>query len=816
MNKHLRIILLIGFLLPGALTQGQSYLTVEGRITNDSGNVLGLVNIIVPGTSIGTASDSQGYFSLRLPVQDTIMIRFSMIGYQSQTIYRYRPFSGDLSLSIQMQKDISQLGEVRIAPERETEAGFVMLKMREIRIIPSVSGQVESYLRTLPGVSSTSELSSQISVRGGNFDENLIYINDIEVYKPFLIRAGQQEGLSIVNAELASSVSFSAGGFNASFGDRMSSVMDIRYKIPTRTGGGFELSLLGASVFFEGRTKDSKFTWLFGGRYRSNQYLLNTLDTHGNYKPQFGDIQTFLSYKLNPRWTLELLGNIGINNYQFFPEDRRTSFGTVVDAVQLYIVLNGQETDKFNTYLGALSAVYKPTDRLTLKFIGHGFQTIEEENFDIEGYYSLNELDKELGSENLGDSIMNIGLGRFIDHSRNQLKARVMGFSHKGEYGVENTMLKWGLTLQQEHVLDHLNEWKMVDSAGFSIPYDGRNVNLAYRLFSDNELNSIRLMSYFHFQNRFQTKSADLELDIGLRTNFWDFNSQWVFSPRLSFLVQPKWKKDVRFRFATGYYSQPPFHREMRRLDGTLNSDIRAQRSVHFMLGSTYRFHGWGRPFQFTADIYYKHLTNLITYKLDNVRILYSGNNDAKGYATGIEFKINGEFVKGAESWFSLSLMQTRQKLVSGGVSNEELTGRFYPRPTDQLINLGLFFQDYFPNNPTFKVYLTILYGSGLPTSSPNNLSGESYFRMPAYGRVDIGLSKILKDENSILGEKGPFKVFQTAWISLEVFNLLGINNTISYTWLTTVNNLSGEAGEFAIPNYLTSRRINLKLTATF
>ena len=808
--------IIVVFLFTSQISWGQEMVRVEGRITDPVGNPLELVNITIPGTTMGTVSDRYGYYVLNWPASDTLVIRFSIIGFESQAITRLGPFQRALVINLNLFPEVREIEEVQISGERDQETGFVRLKMKELKMLPTVSGSVESYLQTLPGVSSAGELSSQYSVRGGNYDENLIYINDIEVYKPFLIRAGQQEGLSIINPDLTESVQFSAGGFNASFGDKMSSALDIHYRTPTRIGGGFELSLLGGSVFFEGMTQASRFTWLAGARYKSNQYLLNTLDVQGDYKPRFTDVQTYLTYKVHNKWTLEFLGNLSINNYQFYPQDQRTSFGTIVDAVQLYILLDGQEKDRFNTYLGAVTASFNPNPRLSMKFIGHGYRTTEKETFDIEGYYALNELDKELGSENLGDSILNIGIGRFIDHARNSLDATVWGGTYTGAYKAGQSKIKWGMKAQNELIDDRINEWKMVDSAGFSIPYDGNTVNLAHQLYANNTLSTWRMMSYILYQNQFGIGQNMLSVDAGIRSQYWTFNNQWLVSPRISLTLSPDWEKEFRFRLASGFYYQPPFFKEMRTPEGAINEHIRAQRSIHFLMGGTYLFQAWNRPFQLSMDVYYKHLSSLISYKMDNVRILYSGYNDARGYATGIDIKINGEFVKGAESWFSLSLMQTRQQLTYLENAGAELTGVYYPRPTDQLINFGLFFQDYFPNNPTFRVYLTLLYGTGLPSSSPYTVSGEDYFRMPPYRRVDIGISKILKDENNIMGEKGLFKYFRTAWISLEVFNLLGVRNTISYTWLTTVNNLNGQVGQFAVPNYLTSRRLNLKLTATF
>ncbi len=794
---------------------GQQVILLSGKVTDSSGKPLSPANVTVSGTGLGTSTQQDGSYELRVPLSDSINIHFSFVGYESINIIKPSENSKLLTISVSMEPVASKLEEVEVTGISNRDDGFTKLSMKELAIIPTVSGSVESYLKTLPGVSSNNELSSQYSVRGGNFDENLIYINDIEVYRPYLIQSGKQEGLSIINSKLASTVQFSAGGFDASYGDKMSSVLDIRYRKPTSFAGGFELGLLGGSVNLEGITKDQKFTWLTGIRFKTNQYLLKTLDVSGDYKPRFGDFQTYLTYRLTDKWQLDFLGNIAINQYNFIPEDRNTSFGTVTTAVQLHVLFNGQETDQFNTYLGAFTATYRPKQDLSLKFITSAYQTVEEETYDIEGLYSLNELDKEIGSENIGDSIMNIGIGRFVEHARNYFTANVIAFNHRGSYQIDNnSMLQWGLKFQIENIDDRMNEWKMVDSAGYSTPYNGITVNLSSHIYANNQLHTNRVTSFLRYNRSFKIKQSKLILDAGLRSHLWSFNKEFLISPRLSLTLDPNWEKDVTFRFSSGFYYQPSFYPEIKNLEGQINTDIRAQKSTHFILGSIYNFKAWNRPFRLSTDLYYKNLNHLIPYKVDNVRIYYTAKNNAKGYSTGIEFRINGEFVKGVESWASLSVMQSREKLTDGSGENEN--PEYYPRPTDQLINFSLFFQDYFPNNPTFKVYMSIHYGSGLPTSPPGDEPNENYFRMPPYRRVDIGLSKVLKDENSTIGDRGLFKNFKTAWISLEVFNLLNINNTISYTWITTVNNMNGMVNQFAVPNYLTSRRINLKLTATF
>lgn len=811
MIRIYNILILLIFGLTFQIVSGQEQVHISGKVTNSKGLALNLVHISVPGTSYGTISEKDGFYLLKVDYQEAVKLSFSSLGFQTKLITRQVSPGENLTIHVILLESSEELEEVQISESRIEEQGFTRLNMREVKILPSISGGIEAYIKTLPGVSSSNELSSQYSVRGGNFDENLIYINDIEVYRPFLIRAGKQEGLSIVNSDLVSSVQFSAGGFNASYGDKMASALDIHYRKPQKIGGGFELGLLGANGFCEGISLNNKLSWIVGLRYKSNQYMLNSLDVTGDYKPRFADLQSYFSYTLSDKLSLDFLGNIALNHYNFIPESRRTSFGTLVNSVQLNILFNGQELDKFNTYLGAFSVNYRPTEKLMLKLIASAYSTLEYENYDIEGFYSLNELDKELGSENLGDSIMNIGIGRFIDHARNSFQAYVMAAHHKGSMQFNGSNLSWGIKLQNERIYDRMNEWEMVDSAGYSIPYTGQTVNLKEIIIVDNELNTIRTSGHLLYKRSFKLPRSSIETEAGIRGHYWSFNHQFLFSPRISIMLDPEWEKEVKFRFASGIYYQPAFYKEIRDENGWINKNIKAQRSIHFLTGGILDFKAGNRCFRFSTDIYYKDLQFLIPYIVDNVRIIYTGENNAKGYAAGLEFKINGEFVKGVDSWASLSLMQTREKLTDDSGS-----GDYYPRPTDQLINFSIFFQDYFPSIPTFKVYLALHYGSGLPVTAPGSVNGENYFRMPPYRRVDLGFSKILKDIDSTVGERGIFQYFSTAWISLEVFNLLDINNTISYTWITTVNNLSGEVGEFAVPNYLTSRRINLKLTGNF
>jgi len=819
MRKKWKILLSFSLSLIFIQAIAQENAVLTGKITNQEQNPLVSVNVSVSGTTTGTTSDEEGVYVLELPPNRSYTLLFSMLGYESREVLITLNPDEVRVLNISLAVSVEELREVQVTGERERTENFIQLDLKDLKMLPSVTGDIESALKTLPGVSSNTELSSQYSVRGGNYDENLVYVNEIEIYRPFLIRSGQQEGLSFVNSNMVSSLHFSAGGFDATYGDKMSSVLDITYRQPQAFGGNISASLLGGALYLEGISKNNRFTHATGIRYKSTRYLLNSFDTEGDYNPVFTDFQTFLTYDLSKKWEISFLGNYANNKYEFTPQDRRTSFGTITDAIQLFVLYDGQEVDKFTTWQAAFSAKYQPSESVRLSFIASTFHTSEEETLDIQGRYSLNALDKEIGSENLGDSIMNIGIGRFIDHARNFLDATVISGIHKGSFTGDNHHLKWGAGYRHEKIDDRLNEWTFIDSAGFSIPYSDSRVKLADSKWSQNRLQSNRITAYIQDRYKLPFDSLDMSVTAGIRINYWDFNRQLLISPRLIITYWPEWKRDVALHFSAGYYYQPPFYKEIRDPQGNVNRDVKAQKSIHLLLGGELNFTAWERPFKFTTDIFYKRMTDLIPYKVDNVRIDYAGANMADGYAAGIDMKINGEFVAGVESWASLSFMQTRENIAGDFYFNEEgerIEPGYYPRPTDQLVNFGLFFQDYFPNNPTYKVHLTLLFGSGLPASSPYSDRYDEIFRMPAYRRVDLGFSKVISNTGYSGNSRSFLKTYESIWIGLEVFNLFDINNTISYLWITTVNNLSHVSQQYAVPNYLTSRRLNLKVNINF
>jgi len=817
-KKMLKQILLLSFFIPTLLFSQ----TLKGVITDKTNSPIEAVNVSILDEKGGTSTNHIGEYQLKIKPNHSYIISFSFIGYQSIKIrIPMLKMGQEYVLNQQMEPQSFIKNEIIIQDKQSRKKTLTRIKPKHAAIIPSSIGGVESLLKTLPGVSSANELSSQYSVRGGNFDENLVYLNDIEVYRPFLVRSGQQEGLSFINPDLVGSILFSSGGFDAKYGDKMSSVLDIKYKTPKRFGASLNMSLLGGSAHFEGISKNNRFSFLTGIRRKTTQYILSSLDTKADYKPTFTDIQTFLNYNISSDWSIGFLGNISNNTYKMVPEDRNTEFGTLNEALKLTIYFDGQEIDTYKTYFGALSSSYHPNEKLQLKFTTSAFLTFEQENFDIMGQYWLYQLDNSLGSENFGDVKYDRGVGTYINHARNSLSATVMNFQHSGDFNSKNTKIHWGFRIQKEEIEDKISEWNMIDSAGFTLPHTPDSVGYENPILqpslivSVNDLlkTTINLSSYRNSAYLQYSKDiGNFSLTSGMRGNYWSFNEELILSPRISLAYIPNWEKDVVFRSAAGIYYQPAFYKELRDLDGTINRDIKAQKSTHYILGADYLFYAWGRPFKCVSEVYYKQLENLIPYKVDNVRIRYLPYETSNGYASGIDLKINGEFVPGIESWASISIMKTEEDIVgdyytdTGG--NQKEAG-YIPRPTDQRVNFSLFFQDYIPNNPTYKMHLNLVYGTGLTFGPPKSEKNQDILRIPPYRRVDIGFSKeIIKEGEK---KKGFFKHFDAIWLSLEVFNLLQINNTVSYLW---VSDVSGR--QYAVPNYLTTRQINAKLIFSF
>lgn len=839
-NIKIKFFLLVLLTISFQSLFGQEAL-LKGVVRDSTGKGIELVNVSVIDGNEGTSSDSRGRYELRLkPYRDFIVV-FSFVGYAAEKVsIRLNP--GEVrEYNVSLKSTVRNLGPVKISGERVRDILAIPLEPKTIEMMPSVSGNFESVLKTFPGVVSNNELSSTYSVRGGSFDENLVYVNDVEIYRPFLTRSGQQEGLSFVNSDLVSGINFSAGGFSAIYGDKLSSVLDIEYKKPDKFAGTAYASFMGAGLSLEGASKNEKFTWLTGFRQRSNQFLLKNLDTRGEYKPSFTDFQSLLVYKFDKKTEISFLGNYSRNRYNIVPSTRETEFGNINEALKFTVFFDGQEVDSYNTTQGAITLTRRVDDHLQLKFIGSAFYSKEQEFFDILGEYFLDELERDLGSENFGGVAYNKGVGAFLDHARNELEAFVTSAEHKGSYTKSKINLKWGLKFQHENISDQLEEWQYRDSADFSVPHPndnpGQPVNINQQIVLNNvvknqiELSSNRINGFV--QNSFKLDTS-LTLVMGVRATYWDLNNQLDISPRVSIAFQPKWNKHLKFRAATGYYYQPPFYREIRNLQGEINTDIKSQRSIHFILASDYQFLAWGREFKLTSEAYYKKMDNLIPYKLDNTRLRYLAKNNASGYATGLDFRLNGEFVSGIESWASLSFLKTEEDLIDDeyynrynsegelikpgytfndvAVDSIKVSPGFIPRPTDQRVTFSVFFQDYLPKFPTVRMHMTLVFGTGLPFGPPGNDRYKDILRGPSYRRVDIGFSKIIIDEdkpnNSRLAVVNRLK---SLWVSLEVFNLLQVSNTISYSWITDVT-----GRQYGIPNYLTARLLNLKLQAKF
>ncbi len=837
-NRIYQIIFLFFLFIP-AFVLGQSA-TVEGFVIDENNKVVDLANVAIIGQRGGTTTNKKGYFSLKVPAEKEIVVAISFIGFADKQFKLTLKEGETQKLDVQLQTISTDLPGFEVRDERLRTESLVRLDPRNASVTPSITGGIEAILKTLPGVSSNNEMSSQYSVRGGNFDENLIFVNDIEIYRPFLVSSGEQEGLSFINPALTSSVLFSAGGFGAEYGDKMSSVLDVKYKTPTEFGGSFAISLLGAELAFEGINKKKTFTYLIGARYKTNQYVLNSRDTKGEYQPRFIDVQALLSQKLNEKWDLSFLGYYSANKYKVVPASRETDFGTFMEAFRFKVYFDGSEVDNYEMGQAGLTLGFKPNSNTQLKLIASAYTTNETETYDVQGQYWIGQLDNSLGSEEFGEVTQQQGVGTFLEHARNTFKATVISVQHKGSYVSGNTYLKWGLKYDHQIIDDKIREWEMIDSAGYSLPHtpdqpgtpDPSNPDFEINYFvkGKNSLNLNRFSAFASNQWKFNLKNDDLiTLTAGLRTYFWDYNNELLFMPRVNISYKPYAMQNIVFRFSTGVYYQPPFYREMRNMDGTINPDIKSQRSIHFILGSDYRFQAWNRPFIFTTEAYYKKLDNLIPYVVDNVRIRYYADQLAKGYAAGIDFKVYGEFVKGIDSWISLSIMKSQEdiygdfyydyynsdgEIINPGIGvtdSVRVEPGYIDRPTDQRINVSIFFQDYIPGQPYVKMHLRLLYGTGLPFGPPESERYQQTLRMPDYRRVDIGFSWEFINETTTMGPKNPFRNFKGMAVSFEIFNLLQTYNTISYVWIKDINNRG-----YAVPNYLTPRLLNLKLMAKF
>ena len=810
--------LFILFVCSANIIWAQQTGTITGRVINERGRGFDAVTVAVSGTSIGTNTDRKGNYTLSVPSNTNLTVVFSFVGYQRKTRTVSLMPGQKKVLDIKLEKSATELPTAVKRAERDDEAGNVKLNVGKASEIPTVGfgDGVSALIKTVVG--SNNELTSQYNVRGGNYDENLVYVNDFEIYRPFLTRSGQQEGMSFVNADLVSGVNFSVGGFQAKYGDKMSSVLDVNYKTPTEFGGRAVASLLGVSLALEGASKNQKLTWLAGARQKSNQYLLRSQPTKGIYNPSFTDIQADVRYKFSEKWEVELIGNYARNRFNFIPEEQTSSFGLINKAFQLRVFYDGAEIDQFDSRFGGISTTYKPNKKLRLKLLASGFQTNEKETYDILGEYLLGELETDLGKEDFGQVKTFLGTGVIHTYARNYLKVNVGDVGHRGSYNGGKHFIQWGLGGSITSISDRLNEWERRDSAGFTQPYDPNVLELTRFYSSTSNFNYIRYTAYLQDNFKF-SDSLDLTGSIGVRANYSTLNDEVLISPRAQLAYRPKWRKDWTFKVAGGLYQQPPFYREMRDLNGDVNKNLKAQKSYHVLLGTTYNFKAANRPFKLTTEVYYKGLWDIVPYEYDNVRIRYFGQNNAVGRVYGGELRLYGDIVKDATSWISVGLLKAEEDITNdiiihqdvNGVDSATATPGYIPRPADQRFMLGMYFEDYLPRNKNFKMHLNLIYTTGLPFGPPDQQRYGDTLRLPDYKRVDIGFSALLLDGNKH-ADKKLLNSFKKVWFSAEVFNLLGIQNTLSYSWIQ--DQTSG--GTFAVPNRLTSRLINAKLIVDF
>ncbi len=757
--------------------------TLRGRVVDNEEHALELVTVSCPRQGKVTMTNLKGEFSIDLQSADSVEVRFSMVGYAPRKRVFRNP-RGKMKVQIVMQP-MEALQEVVITERRRQTSQTEQLDTKEIRQAPSTTGNaVEELVQQQAGVSTHNELSGQYNVRGGSFDENSVYINGVEVYRPLLIRSGQQEGLSVINADMVEKVGFSTGGFEAKYGDKMSSAIDITYRQPRQYEATVTASLLGASGYVG--MGNRRFSMSHGIRYKTNRYLLGSLETTGEYKPNYIDYQTYITYNPNKRWTLDFIGNIAENRYRFKPEDRETSFGTLADVKSFKVYFDGQEKDLFRTFFGALGITRHIGESTTIKILTSAFHTKESERYDIMGQYWLDDAQTQ----------ESLGVGTYMEHARNYLKADVVSLKLTGTHHTRQHSIETGITYKTEHIREQSREYEMRDSSGYSIPHSSDRLDLIYTLSARNDVKSHRIEAYIQDNYRFSRGDNYFTLNYGIRLANWSFNQETIVSPRASLAIVPAFNSDCTFRLATGLYYQAPFYKEMRdtmttngMTTATLNEKIKSQQSLQFIAAMDYRFKMLNRPFKFTAEVYYKALSNLIPYNVQNVKVTYDGENVCSGHAAGLDMKLYGEFVPGTDSWLTLSLMDTRQRL----------NGTSIPLPTDQRWAVNMHFTDYFPGTDRWRMTLRLAYADGLPFGAPHRGLEAQQFRAPAYKRADIGMSyRALKDKKGI----------RSIWLGIDCLNLFGISNVNSYYWVTDVS-----SRQWAVPNYLTGRLINGKVT---
>ncbi|MGI9530439.1 TonB-dependent receptor [Lutimonas sp.] len=815
-----KFLIIFLFSLSTQLLTGQKA-TIKGKVLDSINRPI--ENATVSIGNLGTVTDEKGAYEIIIPAGKNVTVRYGHVAYNSFS-KSFRVNRGKtLYFSPRLYRKTESIDEVIIIDPRASTEGIVTVSSETARLIPSANQGIESVLKTLPGVNFNNELSTQYNVRGGSFEENLVYVNGIEIYRPFLVRSGQQEGLSFVNPELTQNVDFSAGGFQAKYGDKLSSVLDITYRKPSRFGASFEASFLGASLSVEGLSKDEKFKALVGARYRNNSLFLNSNDVNANFNPNFTDIQTYLSYDFTEKFSLDFLGSYSINNYDFTPISRQTNFGTLTNPMSLVVNYQGKEEDRYETLFAALKGNYQFSENLSVSLTASSYNTKEQEYYDILSSYGLGEVDANFGSEDFGDTDFLQSIGSQLDHARNNLKAQISNIRLKADWRKGSHLFEFGAKYQHENIKDRINEWQVIDSSGFSLrpphllpgndepyePFTGPiepyiNVN------ATNDVTIQRLSGFAQWSKKSNIKDHTVWYNLGVRAQHWEISgvglqsdNHTVVSPRGQFAIKPDWDSDMLFRVSGGLYYQPPFYRELRDSIGTVHPEVKAQKSVHIVIGHDYSFAMWGRPFKLISEVYYKNLTDVNPFTIDNVKIRYRAKNNAVAYAAGVDLRLHGQFVPGTESWFSVGYLQTEENIENRG---------YISRPTDQRLKFALLFQDYVPSVPSLKMYLNLVYNTGVPGGSPSYADPYDYQnRLPAYFRSDIGISYVFVDFNNPPKAKWQ-RSFKQLSAGLELFNMFDNQNTISNTWVKDVSSNR----YVAIPNYLTGRVLNLKVAMRF
>ncbi|MCA0931986.1 TonB-dependent receptor [Lutimonas saemankumensis] len=815
-----KLVIILFFVLCSQYVLGQSA-TLKGRVLDSINRPI--ENATVSIGNLGTVTNEEGAYEIKVPANRNITVRYGHVSFNSFSKTFRIQRGKTLYFSPRLFSKTESIDEVIIIDERASTQGLVPVESKTAQIIPSANQGIESVLKTLPGVNFNNELSTQYNVRGGSFEENLVYVNGIEIYRPFLVRSGRQEGLSFVNPELTQNVDFSAGGFQAKYGDKLSSVLDITYRKPSRFGASFEASFLGASASVEGLSKDEKFKVLVGARYRNNSLFLNSNDVDANFNPNFTDIQAYLSYDFSEKFSLDFLGSYSLNNYNVTPRSRQTNFGTLTNPLSLVVSYQGKEEDQYETLFGALKGNYVFSDNVSASLTASTYSTKEQEYYDILSFYGLGEVDADFGSDDFGDSNFVQSIGSQLDHARNNLKAQISNIKLTADWRLNSNLFEFGAKYQHENIKDRINEWQVVDSAGFSLrpphllprndepyePFTGPIVPFI-NINAENDVTIERISGFVQWSRKSYIGDHRVWYNLGLRAQHWTISGKGlssqdytVVSPRGQFSIKPAWDHDMLFRVSGGVYYQPPFYRELRDSVGMVHPEVKAQKSVHIVLGHDYSFTLWNRPFKLVSEVYYKNLTDVNPFTIDNVKIRYRARNNAIAYAAGADLRLNGEFVPGTESWFSIGYLQTEENIDDRG---------YISRPTDQRFKFALLFQDYVPSVPSLKMYLNLVYNTGVPGGSPSYADPYDYQnRLKAYFRSDLGISYIFVDLNNPPKANWQ-KSFKHLSAGIELFNMFDNQNTITNTW---VRDISADR-YVAIPNYLSGRVLNLKIAMRF